>query len=122
MTAPRISRRDVLRSSGGLVIGFSLTAAFARAGITAQEPTIAPELGTPAAEPTVEPGLVATPSNQTQQDVQTRNVEGDTVDSWLEIAPDGSAPSTLARSNSAPGSRRRSPRSWPKNSTSASTG
>lgn len=53
MATPRVSRRDLLRGSGGLVIGFSLSAAFARAGIMAQEPTVAPELGTPAAEPTV---------------------------------------------------------------------
>ena len=32
---------------------------------------------------------MATPENQTEQDVQTRNVEGDTVDSWLEIDSEG---------------------------------
>ena len=89
MTTQQLSRRDLLRGSGGLVIGFSLAGALRRQGILAQEPTVAPELGTPAPTPTIEPGLVATPRSQSEQDVQTRNVEGDTVDSWLEIDKDG---------------------------------
>ena len=43
--------------------------------------TVAPELPEASVTPTLEPGLVATPENQTEQDVQTRNVDGDTVDS-----------------------------------------
>lgn len=77
-TAEQLTRRRLLQGSGGIVIGFSLAAAFRQAGVIAQEVT-----------PTVEPGLVDTPENQTDQDVQTRNVSGDTVDSWLEIGPDG---------------------------------
>jgi CO/xanthine dehydrogenase Mo-binding subunit len=50
---------------------------------------VAPELPEASVTPTLEPGLVATPENQTEQDVQTRNVDGDTVDSWLEIDSDG---------------------------------
>ena len=89
MTSTQISRRRLLKGSGGIVIGFSLTTAFQRAGLSAQDITKAPPLGTPAATPSVEPGIVATPAVQTQQDVQTRNVEDDAVDSYLEIAPDG---------------------------------
>lgn len=89
MLTTRLTRRQVLQGSGGIVIGFSLAAAFSKNGIVAQEPTVAPELGTPAPTPTVEPGIVATPAAQTQQDIQTRNVEGDTVDSYLEIDSDG---------------------------------
>lgn len=77
MNATRLSRRQLLRGSGGLVITFSLGAAFHRAGL-AQEAT-----------PTVEPGLVPTPPGQTEQDVQTRNVTGDVVDSWLSLDADG---------------------------------
>jgi nicotinate dehydrogenase subunit B len=86
-----ITRRRLLQGSGGLVITFSLAAAFRQAGVSGQEATatVAPELPEASVTPTVEPGLVATPENQTQQDVQTRNVSGDTVDSWLEIDSDG---------------------------------
>ena len=75
-----LTRRRVLQGSGGIVIGFSLAAAFRQAGVLAQDA---------APTPTVEPGLVENPENQTEQDVQTRNVAGDTIDSWLEIGPDG---------------------------------
>ena len=51
--------------------------------------TVAPELPEASVTPTIEPGLVATPATQTEQDVQTRNVAGDTVDSWLEIDATG---------------------------------
>jgi CO/xanthine dehydrogenase Mo-binding subunit len=86
-----ITRRHLLQGSGGLVITFSLAAAFRQAAVSGQEATatVAPELLEASVTPTVEPGLVATPENQTQQDVQTRNVSGDTVDSWLEIDADG---------------------------------
>ena len=36
-----------------------------------------------------EPGRVPAPPAQTNQDVQTRDVASDTVDTYLEIAPDG---------------------------------
>ena len=36
-----------------------------------------------------EPGIVPAPPAQTQQDIQTRNVERDTVDTWLEIDAGG---------------------------------
>ena len=86
-----VTRRRLLQGSGGLVITFSLAAAFRQAGVSGQEAmaTVAPELPEASVTPTIEPGLVATPENQTEQDVQTRNVEGDTVDSWLEIDSDG---------------------------------
>lgn len=87
MTKPidsAISRRTLVKGSGGVVIGFSLAAAFRRAGLLAQEPA-----GTPAATPSIEPGLVATPADQTVQDVQTRDVSGDTIDSWLSIDAQG---------------------------------
>ncbi len=86
-----LSRRRLLQGSGGLVITFSLAAAFRQAGVSGQEATatVAPELPEASVTPTMEPGLVATPENQTEQDVQTRNVEGDTVDSWLEIDASG---------------------------------
>ncbi|HEV2530068.1 MAG TPA: molybdopterin cofactor-binding domain-containing protein [Thermomicrobiales bacterium] len=86
--AGAISRRGLLKTSGGIVVGFSLAAAFRRAGLLAQEPTV-PPAGTPAATPSIEPGLVGTPAAQTQQDVQTRDVSGDTIDSWLSIDADG---------------------------------
>jgi CO/xanthine dehydrogenase Mo-binding subunit len=91
MQTRQLTRRQMLQGSGGVVITFSLAAAFRQAGLANQAatPTIAPELGTPVATPAVEPGLVATPAAQTEQDVQTRNVSGDTVDSWLEIDADG---------------------------------
>src|SRR5918998_831018 len=87
----QITRRKLLQASGGLVISFSLAAAFRQAGVAGQEATatVAPELPEASVTPTVEPGLVATPENQMQQDFQTRNVTGDTVDSWLEIDADG---------------------------------
>ena len=86
-----ITRRRLLQGSGGLVITFSLAAAFRQANVAGQEATatVALELPEASVTPTLEPGLVATPENQTEQDVQTRNVEGDTVDSWLEIDADG---------------------------------
>ena len=83
-----VSRRTLLKGSGGVVIGFSLAAAFRRAGLMAQEPTVAPA-GTPAGTPTTGPGIVATPAAQTGQDVQTRDVTGDTIDSWLSIDGEG---------------------------------
>ncbi len=85
------TRRRLLQGSGGLVITFSLAAAFRQAGVSGQEATatVAPELPEASVTPTVEPGLVATPENQTEQDVQTRDVSGDTVDSWLAIDADG---------------------------------
>lgn len=91
MHANRVTRRRLMQSSGGLLITFSLAAAFRQAGVAGQEatPTVAPELPEANVTPTLEPGLVATPENQTQQDVQTRDVTGDTVDSWLEIDPSG---------------------------------
>jgi len=89
MTSAQITRRRLLKGSGGIMIGFSLTAAFQRAGLVAQKVTTAPPLGTPAATPSVEPGIVATPAAQTQQDVQTRNVTDDAVDSYLVIGKDG---------------------------------
>ena len=88
ITEAPVSRRAVLQGTGGVVIGFSLAAAFRRAGLLAQEPTVAPA-GTPAGTPTTEPGIVATPAAQTDQDIQTRDVSGDTVDSWLSIDGDG---------------------------------
>ncbi len=91
MTAPTvspISRRTLLKGSGGLVIGFSLAAAFRNAGLLAQEATVAP-IGTPAATPSTEPGLIGTPAAQTQEDIQTRDVSGDTIDSWLSIDGQG---------------------------------
>src|SRR5918995_3244580 len=86
-----VTRRRLLQGSGGLVITFSLASAFRQAGVSGQEATatVAPELPEASVTPTLEPGLVATPENQTEQDVQTRNVDGDTVDSWLEIDSDG---------------------------------
>ncbi|MGH2617993.1 MAG: molybdopterin cofactor-binding domain-containing protein, partial [Thermomicrobiales bacterium] len=87
--ARHLSRRRLLQRSGGLVITFSLAAALRQAGVSGQEATVAPELPEASVTPTVEPGLVAPPANQTQQDVQTRDVSGDTVDSWLEIDADG---------------------------------
>jgi CO/xanthine dehydrogenase Mo-binding subunit len=78
-----------LRESSGLWIAFSLAAAFRPAGISTQEATVALELPEASVTPTVEPGLVATPANQTHQDFQTRNISGDTVDSWLEIDAGG---------------------------------
>lgn len=86
-----VTRRRLMQGSGGLLITFSLAAAFRQLDVAGQEatPTIAPELPEASVTPTVEPGLVATPENQTQQDVQTRNVTGDTVDSWLAIDADG---------------------------------
>ena len=84
-----LTRRRLLQGSGGIVIAFSLAAAFRQAGVSGQEATVAPELPEASVTPTVEPGLVENPENQTDQDVQTRNVEGDTVDSWLEIDADG---------------------------------
>lgn len=85
------TRRRLLQGTGGLVITFSLAAAFRQAGVSGQEATatVAPELPEASVTPTIEPGLVATPENQTQQDHQTRNVTGDTVDSWLEIDASG---------------------------------
>ncbi len=83
-----ISRRTVLKGGSGVVIGFSLAAAFRKAGLLAQEPTVAPA-GTPAGTPTTEPGIVATPAAQTQEDIQTRDVSGDTIDSWLSIDTEG---------------------------------
>jgi nicotinate dehydrogenase subunit B len=90
-SVPQFTRRRLLQGSGGLLITFSLAAAFRQAGVAGQEgtETVAPELPEASVTPTVEPGLVATPENQTQQDVQTRNVSGDTVDSWMEIDADG---------------------------------
>ena len=72
-----VTRRRLLQGSGGLVITFSLAAAFRQAGVSGQEATatVAPELPEASVTPTLEPGLVATPENQTEQDVQTRNVE-----------------------------------------------
>ncbi len=84
-----LTRRRLLQGSGGIVITFSLAAAFRQAGVSGQEATVAPELPEASVTPTVEPGLVATPENQTQQEVETRDVSGDTVDSWLEIDADG---------------------------------
>src|SRR5918992_2228364 len=86
-----VTRRRLLQGSGGLVITFSLAAAFRQADVSGQEATatVAPELPEASVTPTIEPGLVATPENQTQQDVQTRDVNGDTVDSWLAIDADG---------------------------------
>ena len=90
-----ITRRKLLQASSGLVITFSLAAAFRQAEVSGQEATatVAPELPEASVTPTVEPGLVATPENQTHQDFQTRDVTGDTVDSWLEI--DGSGNVTV---------------------------
>jgi nicotinate dehydrogenase subunit B len=91
MDANRVTRRRLMQGSGGLLVTFSLAAAFRQAGVAGQEatPTIAPELPEASVTPTVEPGLVATPENQTHQDIQTRDVTGDTVDSWLEIDASG---------------------------------
>ncbi|MDQ2652764.1 MAG: molybdopterin-dependent oxidoreductase [Chloroflexota bacterium] len=86
-----VNRRRLMQGSGGLLVTFSLAAAFRQLDVAGQEatPTVAPELPEASVTPTVEPGLVATPENQTHQDVQTRNVTGDTVDSWLEIDASG---------------------------------
>lgn len=91
METRNLTRRQLLQKSSGVVITFSLASAFRQAGLAAQEatPTVAPELPEASATPTIEPGLVATPEDQTQQDVQTRNVDDDMVDSYLEIDTDG---------------------------------
>ncbi|HEY7035278.1 MAG TPA: molybdopterin cofactor-binding domain-containing protein [Thermomicrobiales bacterium] len=61
MGVPRGNRRQLIQGTGGLVVGFGLGSA------------------------SPEPGVVPAPVNQTEQDVQTRNVSGDVVDSWLAI-------------------------------------
>ena len=68
MRTPRTRRRLL----AGLLLGFGVMAFVQRPRTLAREP-----------------GLVAMPPTQTPQDVQTRNVAADTVDTYLAIAADG---------------------------------
>jgi CO/xanthine dehydrogenase Mo-binding subunit len=63
-----------------LIFSFSLSAAFARGSTLAQEAT---------PKPLASPGAAPSPTNQTQQQVEVRNVADDQVDSYLAIGKDG---------------------------------
>lgn len=77
-----LSRRQLLKGSGALIVTFSLSAAFRR------EPALA-QSATPTASPTASPGAAPAPTNQTQQSVGTRNLAEDEVDSYLAIGNNG---------------------------------
>jgi CO/xanthine dehydrogenase Mo-binding subunit len=77
-----LSRRQMLKGSGALIFSFSLSAAFARSETLAQDTTTPPS-------PIASPGAAPSPTNQTQQQVEVRNVGGDQVDSYLAIGKDG---------------------------------
>jgi nicotinate dehydrogenase subunit B len=76
MQARHLTRRDVLRGTGELGISFNPWVAIRRDEGKAHEATA-----------TI--SSRATPGGPTVQQVQMRDVSGDTVDSWLEIDADG---------------------------------
>jgi nicotinate dehydrogenase subunit B len=77
MDHPRLTRRQALRGSGGMVIAFTLGTQLGCSG-HAQE-----SAATPVA------GGVAPTTNQTSESVAMRNDTGDRVDSWLAIDKHG---------------------------------
>ncbi|MCC6313336.1 MAG: molybdopterin-dependent oxidoreductase, partial [Thermomicrobiales bacterium] len=89
MTEQLATRRGLLKTSGALVVWFSLGAAFRAGGRGA----LAQDAATPAPAATpvavLEPGNIAIPENQTEENVETHDVSGNAVDSWLAVAPDG---------------------------------
>src|SRR4051794_21230216 len=73
----RPTRRQLLQGTGSLVITFALGTALKRGGHAQQS------AATPA------PGNVPQPADQTLEPIQTRDVTGNRVDSWLAIDQKG---------------------------------
>jgi CO/xanthine dehydrogenase Mo-binding subunit len=89
MKSGHTTRRRFLANAGGILVVFTLAAAFHRFRSIALEATIAPEPGAPAVTPPIDPGFPATHATQTQQVMQTRNVDRNQLDSYLEFGEGG---------------------------------